>query len=87
MAAEDEETQKRGMVLLPYQVGSKFYAPDLAYILESSKFFQFIPLRIVSVHICMENYLTRLLGRVVMASVTPDVRSKHRLHEGKKSDL
>lgn len=83
-AAEDEETQRRGLVCVIYQIGelsSKFADFEIAR--EAPKTVHWLPLRISGVHMCVDNPLMKMFARILLAGSGRDFRAKHRLHEGK----
>ena len=82
-AAEDEESQKRGMVGLLYHVGPMPIAGfdrELFYKGPSSVYY--LPIRMVGLHYCFDDPLIRAVVAFTMMSVGREVRVKFRVHDG-----
>jgi hypothetical protein len=80
-ALEDEETQKRGIVFLSYTVGTPILQKSSVFQLAS--IFRVIPLRVVGIHVCVDDPKVQVLARLATLMIDPRHRVRFRCHCGK----
>jgi hypothetical protein len=88
MLAEDDENQKRGLVMITIQLG----AIDLRrathpMFLEYSRLLSWLPIRICAAHLCSDNEFIGFIFRAVIIGTPPDIRARHRFHSGTFTDI
>jgi len=81
MMAEDEENQKRGVVVIVMQMG----AVDLSKIdpelpREFPKLDKWLPLRVSAVHLCTDHPMTSFVWRTTMMGSSRETRLRHCIH-------
>jgi hypothetical protein len=81
-AAEDEETQRRGLVFLMYHMGPLVCKPETEFFIDSASSAAWLPIRLSATHWCTDRLLTPMYVRMVMIVAGKDVRARFRLHEG-----
>ena len=88
MLVEDEENQKRGLVLLMFQMGSldvgissRTMARELPRVLS------WLPLRVCALHFCTENDFVAFSFRASVVAAPADVRARHRCHNGTYTEI
>ena len=79
-AAEDEETQKRGVVGIFYFTSALKAVQELHQ--RQARLFDWLPLKIVSGHFCFNDPRIRLVKAFLMMVVGRDRRVRVRMHEG-----
>jgi hypothetical protein len=79
---EDEETQKRGFVVLLYHMGKLRNVFDAEILREGPISNQWLPLRFSGIHQCLDNPMMRVIAQMVLAAAGPGFRSRFRIHEG-----
>ena len=88
MLAEDEENQKRGLVLIALQMGSfDVRRASLPVSRDLPRLLSWLPLRICALHCCSDNPVTGGLFRAAMLGVPADIRSRHRFHNGTYTEI
>ena len=87
--AEDEENQKRGVVLVVIQLGAvDFFAranPTLAR--EYPRAQSWFPLRVCAVHCCSDTALAEFLLRAAVIGAPAEMRARHRSHNGTYTEI
>jgi hypothetical protein len=81
--AEDEETQKRGMVLLAYFVGEFSLPFDPELHRRSRVMLSSTPLRVCAVHFCTGNFVLRTFASTLILTLGEKDRKRLRVHDGK----
>jgi hypothetical protein len=84
-AAEDVETQQKGLVVINYQLNpfSRIFA-NKSEREEARRTMSCFPIRVSAIHLCLpDNPAFSVIRAVVMASATPEVRTRMRFHSGK----
>ena len=88
MLAEDEENQKRGLVLVLFQMGSldvgissRTMARELPRVLS------WLPLRVCALHFCTDNDFVAFSFRASVFAAPADVRARHRCHNGTYTEI
>ena len=81
---EDEQSQKRGVVLLLYYLGNMRFEhePDAGVVSEHVRASTWLPFRYAAIHACTSTFQLRALVRLMMVMTTPHNRSVTRSHEG-----
>jgi len=88
MMSEDEETQKRGVVVIAVQMGavdSSRVDPEM--VRELPRLEKWLPLRASACHICTDHPITSILWRAVIMGVSHEARVRHRLHFGTYTEI
>lgn len=80
-AAEDEETQKHGMVSINYWIGHRMEI-DPELLRKAPMPLSWIPLRFCGLHFCANNHLLRVAFSLLAKSLDVDRRARARLHTG-----
>jgi hypothetical protein len=81
--AEDEETQKRGMVLMAYFVGQFSLPFDPELHIKSRAMLASTPLRVCAVHFCAGNSILRTFAAALTLTLGEKDRKRLRVHDGK----
>ena len=81
-AIEDEETQRRGLMVVVYNIGEDQKGPDSIWQKEGPDLENWLPLKIAAIHICIDNPLINMLARVFLLSAGESVRSRYKFHGG-----
>jgi hypothetical protein len=82
-ALEDEETQKQGIVFLSYAVGQPVL--QRSGVFKLSNIFSVLPLRIVGIHVCVDDPKARLLATFATLLIESRHRVRFRCHCGKQT--
>ena len=86
--AEDEENQKRGLVVIAIHMGSidlRRANPTLAR--EHPRIMSWLPIRVCALHCCTDDSLTACFFRVALVGAPADIRARHRFHIGTYTEL
>jgi hypothetical protein len=81
-AAEDEETQRRGVVIIHYFMGLLSISLDPDKIKEAAALTHWIPLRIAGIHQCLNDPLLRAFASILLLGAGRERRAQVRLHGG-----
>lgn len=81
-AFEDEETQKRGVVLIPYNIGSP-YAFDRRSSYLHARLTWILPVRVAGLHGCSQDPRQRTLMNLALNFIGTKMRLRTRIHFGK----
>jgi hypothetical protein len=81
--AEDEETQKRGTVLMAYFVGQFSLPFDPELHIKSRAMLASTPLRVCAVHFCVGNSILRTFAAALTLTLGEKDRKRLRVHDGK----
>ena len=83
MLAEDEENQKRGVVLILMQMGSlDMKRASLPVSRDLPRLLSWVPLRVCAQHCCSDNAVSGGLFRTALLGVPADIRGRTRFHNG-----
>ena len=83
MLAEDDENQKRGLVVLVMQMGAfDLVQASLPVSREFPRVLSWLPLRVCALHFCTDDPFLGGLFRVAVLGVPVDGRGRHRCHIG-----
>ena len=88
LLAEDEENQKRGVVVIVTQLGPLDLGkanPTLAR--EHPRLLRWIPIRVCALHCCSDNNVTGFLFRAAVVGGPADMRVRHRYHTGTYTEI
>jgi len=88
MMTEDEENQKRGVVIVVMQMGavdSSRVDPEM--IRELPRLDKWMPIRTSALHVCTDHPVTRFLWRVMIMGTSHEARVRHRLHFGRYTEI
>ena len=85
--AEDEETQRRGLVSVLYQVGDSPPSYDFELLRREVTFVRGLPIRIVAIHFCASTQLWMQVVDLAIHMASPFMRFRIRCHYGKDEDL
>lgn len=81
-ALEDDETQRRGVIIISYSVGtSKALEREGAWNIARLSFT--IPMRVVGIHGCSDDPKQRLVMALVQVVIGTYLRVRSRIHSGK----
>lgn len=80
-ALKDEETQKRGVVGVAYNVGRE-HTKDREAVWKAAKIVSILPIRFMGVHYCFDDENLRLLFSLAMFVFNKNARIRCRLHCG-----
>ena len=83
--AEDEETQKRGVILIMYFIGKFYYTPERRQIDKGAALMEFVPLKVAGVHQCTDDPVLQGLSSLLLLGFGKERRARTRLHFGKIS--
>jgi hypothetical protein len=81
-AAEDEETQRRGVVIINYYIGPLSIRLDPERMTEGAALMHWAPLRIVSIHQCLNDPLLRAVASILLLGAGREQRARVRVHGG-----
>jgi hypothetical protein len=81
-AAEDEETQRRGVVLINYFIGPLSIILDPVTVTEGAALMHWVPLRIAGIHQCLNDPLLRAVASLLLLGAGRDRRARVRVHGG-----
>jgi hypothetical protein len=81
-AAEDEETQRRGIVFIHYYIGPLSIRLDPEKAKEAAVLMHWVPLRIVSIHQCLNDPLLRAVASILLLGGGREHRARVRVHGG-----
>ena len=81
MAMRDEETQKRGVVGIPYNVG-RDHTKDREAVWKAAKLVSILPVRFTGIHYCFSDEKVQLLFSLAMFVFNKNARIRCRLHMG-----
>ena len=88
MAAEDEENQKRGLVMVLFQMGSmKVGNVGRTLIRELPLVMRWLPLRVCALHLCTDNEFGGFMFRAAGAAAPAHVRARRRNHIGTFTEI
>jgi hypothetical protein len=80
-ALRDEETQKRGVVGIAYNVG-RGHTKDREAVWRAAKIVSILPVRFTAVHYCFDDEKIRLLFSLAMFVFNKNARIRCRIHFG-----
>ena len=80
-AAEDEETQKRGLIGMLYFTDALPLIQQL-YRRQGPRLFDWLPIKLVGVHFCYDDPKFRILQAVLLLMMGKERRVRVRIHEG-----
>ena len=86
--AEDEENQKRGLVLILMQMGSTDMgsaSPTLTR--EHPRVQNWLPIRVCALHCCSDDIFTGFLFRAAVVGAPSDSRARFRFHHGTYTEM
>ena len=86
-AAEDPETQIRGVVMLCYHMGPFGHNPEPDIFREAAPSPEWLPFRFSCTHVITDRRFNSLLLRIILSLTTREFRARYRLHEGKLTGL
>ena len=81
-AVEDEETQKRGLVVILYHMGKINTNLDQDVMQEGSISDQWLPIRFSAIHECLDHPMMKVISKIIAMTTGPDFRARFRVHEG-----
>ena len=88
MLAEDEENQKRGLVLVVLQMGFLDLAgASLTVTREIPRLLDWLPIRVCALHFCSDDRLTGFLFRAAGVGVPEEGRARLRYHIGTRTEI
>ena len=88
MLAEDEENQKRGLVLIVMQMGSlDVRRASLPVSRDLPRLLSWVPLRVCALHCCSDNAITGGLFRAALLGAPADIRRRNRFHNGTHTEV
>ena len=88
MLAEDEENQKRGLVLILFQMGSMdVSSASRTLARELPRVLNWLPLRVCALHYCTDNDFVAFSFRAAVVGGPADVRARHRCHNGTFTEI
>ena len=88
MMAEDDENQKRGLVLIVMQMGVlNLERASLPVSREFPRVLSWLPLRVCALHFCTDDPLLGGLFRVALLGVSADSRARRRFHDGTYTEI
>jgi hypothetical protein len=88
MLAEDEESQKRGLVLVVLQMGFLDLAgASLTVTREIPRLLDWLPIRVCALHFCSDDRLTGFLFRAAGVGVPEEGRARLRYHIGTRTEI
>jgi hypothetical protein len=81
--AEDEETQRRGVVCMIYYVGQKL-APeiDFEFATRAARLLEWLPIRFSAIHWCSDHPGTRAFKALLVLLLGHRNRARFRIHDG-----
>jgi hypothetical protein len=83
-ACEDEETQKKGVVIVGYAPdrlhGNKYVKPSLG--IRTMKLYAALPVRPVALHLCLNGFNKDLLFSLMAKAMERRMRVRTRFHKG-----
>ena len=97
-AAEDELTQRKGLVIIQYYIGKLTMVQShevangvnqtiLQLIREGSSIFQWLPLKLCSIHQCTNDFFLRTLSKLLVLDMGPTRRIRTRNHHGSHNEV
>jgi hypothetical protein len=93
-AAEDELTQRKGLVLVQYFIGqltlmgpNEFSQIHRQVIQEGSSLWHWLPLRLCAVHQCINDFLLRTMAKLLVLDMGQTRRMRTRSHHGSHSEV
>jgi hypothetical protein len=88
MLAEDEENQKRGLVLILFQMGSMDVSSSSRTLArELPRVLSWLPLRVCALHYCTDDDFVAFSFRAAVVGGPADVRARHRCHNGTYTEI
>lgn len=78
----DEETQKRGMVGIFYQMGRMGHEPDVELFQHAPNSLHWLPVRFSGCHMCINDPIVCALVHMALRLAGRNFRARYRLHEG-----
>jgi len=88
MVAEEEENQKRGVVVIAIQMGAielSKLGPEL--LREFPRLDKWLPIRSSAIHLCTDHPITSFLWRTAVIGASSETRVRHRLHVGTYTEI
>jgi hypothetical protein len=83
--AENEETQKRGMVLVSYNIG--ITNPDRSGVFKIASIFNALPVKVAGIHVCVDDPKTVIVAKLASMLVGSYGALRFRCHYGTLSLL
>jgi hypothetical protein len=88
MLADDEENQKRGLVMIAMQMGPiDLGRATHSLFREYSRLLSWIPIRICAPHVCSDNDFMGFIFRAAVVGTPADIRVRHRFHSGTFTEI
>ena len=88
MLAEDDENQKRGLVMIAMQLGPiDLRRATHPMFREYSRLLSWLPIRICAAHLCSDNEFIGFIFRAAVVGTPPGIRVRHRFHSGTYIDI
>jgi hypothetical protein len=88
MLAEDEESQRRGLVLVVMQMGFLDLAgASMTLTREIPRLLDWLPIRVCALHFCSDDRLTGFLFRAAGVGVPEEGRARLRYHIGTRTEI
>ena len=86
--AEDEENQKRGLVLIAFQMGSMDLGRASSTLTrEHPRVQSWLPIRACALHLCTNDKITGFLFRAAVVGAPADTRARYRFHSGTYTEI
>ena len=86
--AEDEENQKRGLLMIAMQMGPiDLWRATRSSFREYSCLLSWLPIRICATHLCSNNDFIGFIFRAAVVGTPADIRFRHRFHSGTYTDI
>jgi hypothetical protein len=87
--AEDEENQKRGVVLIVIQTGAMdlFARANPTLAREFPRLQSWFPIRVCALHCCSDTTFAEFLLRAAVIGAPADMRARHRSHNGNYTEI
>jgi hypothetical protein len=81
--AEDEETQRRGVVGIAYFIGQKFGSEmDFDLSSRAPRLLEWIPFRVSAMHFCSDDPRLRAFNALILPLLGQRNRARFRIHDG-----
>ena len=97
-AAEDELTQRKGLVIIQYYIGKLAVLESheiangldptiIQFIKEGSSICQWLPIKLCSIHQCTNDFFLRTLSKLLVLDMGPSRRIRTRNHHGSHNEV
>ena len=81
--AQDEDTQRRGIVGIAYYLDQKFGEMQHEVFRDMPKMLHWGPIRVSSSHLCVNNPFLRMSASIIALAFERDRQARIRIHDGK----